>query len=97
MSFNNQSKLMVMPQPSQLVIASTYIELILNHFSLVFLILGTIGFLGNCLIFLHPKIRTNTCSIYLLCSTIRDELDLVLNLLPNYLSMYGYSIPYVTT
>ncbi|CAF1531048.1 unnamed protein product [Adineta ricciae] len=82
-----------MPQPSQLVIASTYIELLLNHFSLVFLILGTIGFLGNCLIFLHPKVRTNTCSIYLLCSTISDELDLVLNLLPNYLSMcYTYAL-----
>jgi len=51
--------------------------------------LGTLGFIGNCVIFLHPTIRRNTCSIYSLCGTITDELDLLID----YLAIYGYTLP----
>ncbi|UJR18186.1 hypothetical protein I4U23_005087 [Adineta vaga] len=88
MSFNNQS---------EIISTLTNIQSILNHFPFVLLILGTIGFLGNCLTFLHPTIRRNTCSIYSLCNTISDELELLVNLLPDYLVLLGYTISYDTT
>ncbi|CAF0758601.1 unnamed protein product [Adineta ricciae] len=97
MSFHNQSEMQILLKPSDTVVMLAKLQLVINHSAPVFLIFGTFGFLGNCFTFLHPIIRTNTCSIYLLCGTISDELDLLLNLLPNYLTLFGYTIPYVAT
>jgi len=88
MSFNNES--------IEIISTLTYIQSIVNQFSPVLFIVGTLGFVGNCLTFLHPTIRRNTCSIYSLCSTISDELELLLNLFPDYLATYGYALPLTT-
>jgi hypothetical protein len=85
--------MIISQEPDPIISTITYIQSILNHFSPILVILGTLGFVGNCLTFLHPTIRRNTCSIYSLCSTLSDEVDLLINLLPDYLAVYGYTLP----
>jgi hypothetical protein len=94
MSFNNQSQVIISEKSSEIISTLTFIQSILNYLSLVLILVGTLGFVGNCLTFLHPTIRLHTCSIYSLCSTISDELNLLINLLSDYVAIYGYEFPW---
>jgi hypothetical protein len=58
---------------------------ILVYLPLVFIIFGTIGFIGNAFTFLQPTLRFNTCCIYLLCGSLVDIINLFVNLLNNYI------------
>ena len=56
-----------------------------HQLALMFVILGSIGFIGNLFTFLQPNLRSNTFCIYSLSSSIVDIINLFLNLLPNYI------------
>ncbi|CAF4893452.1 unnamed protein product [Rotaria sp. Silwood1] len=57
------------------------------YLSLIFIILGVMGFIGNAFTFFQPSLRFNTCCIYLLCGSFVDVMNLFLNLLNNYLNV----------
>ncbi|CAF0860508.1 unnamed protein product [Adineta ricciae] len=93
MSYNNSTVLI-----STTVSAKTLIDTLnliltrfINYLPLPFVILGSIGFIGNSITFLQPTLRTNTCCIYTLCSSFIDVCNLIINLLPNYLGQYDIS------
>ncbi|CAF1492770.1 unnamed protein product [Adineta steineri] len=78
---------------------NTILNILLNkvvyNLPLVFIILGLIGFLGNVFTYLQAELRSNTCSIYLLCGSIVDAIHLLYNLLAVYLTrVHGYYIPW---
>jgi hypothetical protein len=58
----------------------------MNNLSIAFTILGLIGFIGNAFTFLQPTLRSNTCCIYSLCSSVVDIITLFVNLLPNFVA-----------
>jgi len=57
----------------------------LVYVPLIFIIFGLIGFIGNAFTFLQPTLRFNTCCIYLLCGSLVDVINLLINLLSNYI------------
>ncbi|CAF1315506.1 unnamed protein product [Adineta ricciae] len=59
---------------------------ILVHLPLIFIILGTIGFVGNAFTFLQLPLRFNSCCIYLLFESFIDIINLFVNLFPAYLN-----------
>ncbi|CAF1498061.1 unnamed protein product [Adineta ricciae] len=75
------------------VVASSTIIVTLNLINerftgtlpLIFVILGTIGFLGNTFTFLQRKLRSNTFCIYSLCGSVVDVINLYTNLLMTYI------------
>lgn len=69
------------------------ITVVVGYFPLIFTILGSIGFIGNLFTYLQPELRSNTCSIYLLCGSIVDIIRLFLTVFPAYLgTIYGYYV-----
>ncbi|UJR19360.1 hypothetical protein I4U23_022489 [Adineta vaga] len=67
----------------------------LVHLALIFIILGILGFIGNALTYLQKEFRSYSCCIYSFCGSIVDVINLVYNLLPNYLSTaYEIYIPW---
>ena len=56
-----------------------------NQLPIIFLILGSIGFIGDTFTFLQPNLRYNTFCIYSLFRSFIDVSNLYINLLPNYL------------
>lgn len=58
---------------------------ILVYIPLALIIFGSIGFICNTFTFLQPKLRYNSCCIYLLCGSFSDVINLFVNLLSNYL------------
>ena len=68
---------------------------ILCYFPLIFSFLGFIGFLGNVLTFIQPELRSNSCCIYIFCSSMTDFIHLMINVFPEYLQVrHGYSLPW---
>lgn len=68
------------------------ISLFINKYApLLFVIFGSIGFIGNLFTYLQPELRSKTCCIYLLLGSIADILNILINVLPNYLT-YNFSI-----
>jgi hypothetical protein len=63
---------------------------------LIFVILGSIGFIGNLFTFLQPNLRFNTFCIYSLSSSIVDIINLFLNLLPNYILSTDNTLSLIT-
>ena len=59
----------------------------LNQIPIIFLILGSIGFIGDAFTFLQPNLRYNTFCIYSFLRSFIDMTNLYVNLFPNYL--YG--------
>jgi hypothetical protein len=57
----------------------------LVYLPLLLIILGIIGFIGNAFTFLQSTLRYNTCCIYLLCGSLVDAINLLINLLSNYI------------
>ncbi|CAF1185030.1 unnamed protein product [Adineta ricciae] len=81
---------------SAVLLSSTVTRYVYNILPISFLILGTIGFLGNALTYSQRELRSNTCCIYLLCGSIVDMLNLFMNLLPRFLNtMNGIYIPWL--
>ena len=65
------------------------------YLPLVFTIFGSIGFIGNLFTYLQPELRSNTCCIYSLCGSIADIINVIINLLPLYLSsIYRIIVPW---
>ena len=82
-------------ETNTIVILNLLMERFLNHLPLIFFIVGLIGFIGNALTYVRVDLRSNTCCIYLLCSSIMDATVLSINALPIYLSTrYGTYIPW---
>lgn len=70
----------------------------LVYLPLVFIILGLIGFIGNVFTFLQPTLRVNSCCIYLLFGSFVDVINLLMNLLTNYVHVRtDYILSLVTT
>lgn len=71
------------------------IQEILCYFPLIFSVLGFIGFLGNVLMFIQHELRSNSCCIYIFCSSMTDFIHLMINVFPEYLQVrHGYSLPW---
>jgi len=65
------------------------------YLPLIFFILGFIGFLGNVFTYLQPELRSNTCCIYSLAGSIGDILNLLINLVPNFIgAKYNIYVPW---
>jgi hypothetical protein len=56
-----------------------------HQLPIVFVILGSIGFIGDVITFLQPTLRSNTFCIYSLLGSTIDIINLFLNMLPNYI------------
>ena len=63
------------------------------YFQLIIPIFGFIGFIGNVITFLQPELRTNTCAIYILCSSCIDILRLAVTIFPVYFERKTGYIP----
>ncbi len=57
----------------------------LVHLPLILIVFGVIGFIGNVFTFLQPTLRFNSCCIYSLCGSFVDIINLLTNLLSNYI------------
>lgn len=68
----------------------------LVYLPLIFIILGVIGFIGNAFTFLQPSLRFNTCCIYLFCGSFVDVINLLINLLSNYIHAIDNILTLVT-
>ena len=65
------------------------------YLPLIFSVLGFIGFLGNVFTYLQPELRSNTCCIYSLAGSIGDILNLLINLVPNFIgAKYNIYVPW---
>ena len=65
---------------------------------LIWLIFGSVGFVGNLFTYLQAELRQNTCCIYSLCGSIGDIINLLVNVLPSYLSVnYSIFIPWYSS
>jgi hypothetical protein len=97
MSFNNTTAIIDVPHVSSsiAVVLGRLMKRFFGHLPLIFIILGFIGFIGNTFTFLQSQLRSNTCCIYLLCGSIIDISNLLINCLSTYLGgKYGKSIPW---
>jgi len=68
-----------------------------NQLPLIIIILGLIGFVGNTFTFLQPALRKNSFCIYTLCGSFVDVLNLMINLLPDYLTSSGGNVVSITS
>lgn len=71
------------------LITSQYIHWI----PIIFIIIGTIGFIGNVFTFLQPTLRKNAFCLYSLFGSICDILIIYINLLPNYFYLANNALP----
>ena len=55
-----------------------------NHLPIIFIVLGSIGFIGDAFTFLQRNLRHNSFCIYSLARSTIDVSNLYINLLPNY-------------
>jgi hypothetical protein len=97
MSFNNTTNTIDVPEVSNsiAVVLGLLMQRFFVYLPLIFIILGFIGFIGNAFTFLQSQLRSNTCCIYLLCGSIIDISNLLINCLSVYLGgKYGISIPW---
>ncbi|CAF1479167.1 unnamed protein product [Adineta ricciae] len=87
------------------VVASSAIIVALNlikerftgNLPLIFLILGSIGFLGNTFTFLQRNLRSNTFCIYSLCGSVVDVINLYTNLLMAYIAKDSNALSNITS
>ena len=98
MSFDNTTtSIVTTTQVSNTVFIITLLSRnFVQHLPLVFVVFGSIGFLGNALTYLHPDLRSNTCCIYSFCGSIVDIIYLLFDLLPIYLGgTFQIYIPWI--
>jgi hypothetical protein len=69
----------------------------LHQLPLIFVIFGSIGFIGDAFTFLQPNLRRNTFCIYTLCGSLIDIINLFVNLLPNYMYSTDNLLLLITT
>ncbi|CAF1238470.1 unnamed protein product [Adineta steineri] len=86
MSLNNITSTIVVSSTSDNlnIIFGLITRNFLYYLPIIFLILGTIGCLGNTVIFLQPTLRSNTFCIYSLCGSFVDLVNLSLNIIMSY-------------
>lgn len=83
MSSSNETSVVA---PSAIIVTLNLInERFASYLPLIFVILGSIGFLGNTFTFLQRNLRSNTFCIYSLCGSGVDVINLYTNLLMSYI------------
>ena len=81
----------VLPLNTALFLLTAFIP----RMTLAITIVGIFGFVGNAITFLQVELRTNTCCIYIFCSSVVDLIHLMLNVFPDYLrATYGVVNPW---
>ncbi len=91
MSLNNETQ--TLNNTSSVNTITVFLNLAQQKFatqlSLVIIILGLIGFLGNIFTFLQPTLRKNSFCIYTLCGSLSDVINMLANLMPSYVNSAG--------
>lgn len=73
--------------PSSLVLTLNEVKVkFIYYLPLILILSGLVGFVGNLFTYLQPNLRSNSFCIYTLGGSLIDVINLLVNLLPNYLN-----------
>ncbi|CAF3294994.1 unnamed protein product [Rotaria sp. Silwood2] len=71
-------------------------KLLVQYCHMTIFLLGTIGYLINIILFQRRHLRTNSCCIYLLSSSISALILLSIGIVPQIYAVYNFSNPFTT-
>jgi hypothetical protein len=95
MSLNNDTSVIT---SDSIIVTLDLIKLrFVSQLPIIFVILGFIGFIGNTFTFLQTTLRHNPFCIYSLCGSTIDIINLLVNLLPNYMYATDNILLLITT
>ncbi|CAF3769628.1 unnamed protein product, partial [Rotaria sp. Silwood1] len=71
-------------------------KLLVQYDHTTIFLLGTIGSLINIILFLQRQLRSNSCCIYLLSSSISALILLSIGIIPQIYALYNFANPFTT-